>query len=334
MTKQRSPNFPQYSLPVAIEKIRAVYNSLHTAKADILRVAETLGYTSLSGTSRRAVSALRQYGLLGGSGESLQVTNTAVTILERQPGHPDRNIALQKAASSPALFHEIEEAFGWEMPNIEDLRIFLVNKGFSRTATNEVIDTYRDTLNLVISEGGAYDKQDSEGSRELVPVPTTSTHPTPSSARQALSRPYRYMTAHDVERITQMEAEADQELRFKISPESEARIRFNGEVTQQAIEKLIKLLEISKDTFPSSGQPSQVTTQAIYDSIKEAAQAALTHTNWGVKLHSVFRSQGNSREWTLEFEDDSSLTIEVAPTDTAEEIKSTIMGKLLAGEIK
>jgi hypothetical protein len=250
MSKQRSPNYPQYSLPVAIEKVRAVYRALHTQSADIEKVILPLGYNSLSGSSRRAVSALRQYALLGGAGDALRVTNTAVTILERQPGHPDRITALKKAAFSPTLFHEISQTFGFELPESEDLRIFLVNKGFSRTAVSEIIDTYRDTLELVTKEGGEYDKQEDEqdqSGQELIQV-----QPNPNRSKLTVREPaiYPYRSIASLAN----EEKVDQELRFRISADSEALISFWGEVTQEAIEKLIKLLELSKDTFPSQDE--------------------------------------------------------------------------------
>lgn len=278
MTRQRSPNFPQYSLPVAIEKIRTVYRTLHTSKADILKVAEALGYTSINGRSRRAISALRQYALLSGSGDSNSVTNVAVTILERQPGHPDRNDALTKAAFSPTLFQEIVDEFGMQMPENEDLRIFLVNKGFSRTAVNEIIDTYRDTLELVTNEGGEYDKQseDKEDSphQELVPMQSRQDRLSREQVLRSSMGSYRLERAAPVLPVT-VEPEADQELRFKISADSDARISFRGEVTFEAIEKLIKLLELSKDTFPTKKQLDQGAPLAKQS---EPTRADLTRT--------------------------------------------------------
>lgn len=324
----RSPNYPQLSLPDAIEKVRTVYKAQHTAKADQHKVAELLGYRSLNGRSMGVLSALKKYGLLQGTGESLSVSHDAVIIIERQQGHPDRVEALRKSALTPPLFAELYEIFQGQIPEDEDLRIDLAAKGFSRTATNEITRNYRETMELVSSEAGGYT---SETALEI--TPKQEVLPMPSLSRSTDAHGFT-----DVRPRTPVypivEPEEDQELRFKISADSEARVIFKGEVTQQAIEKLIKLLDLSKDTFPSSGLPSHPTTQVIYDAIKEAAQDALTHTNWGLKVDNIRRSKSDSKEWTLDMEDGSEIVIEVKPTDTVEEIKSTIMGKLVAGEIR
>ena len=51
---------------------------------------------------------------------------------------------------------------------------------------------------------------------------------------------------------------ADQSvLVFKISRDSEARVAFSGPVTQEAIEKLRMLLDISRDTYPTQAELAQ-----------------------------------------------------------------------------
>jgi len=46
-------------------------------------------------------------------------------------------------------------------------------------------------------------------------------------------------------------SEQGKQLRFNISRNSEAHVIFSGPVTQEAIDKLAKLLELQKDTFPT-----------------------------------------------------------------------------------
>lgn len=40
-------------------------------------------------------------------------------------------------------------------------------------------------------------------------------------------------------------------MKLQISPDCEARVQFRGSVTQEGIVKLIKLLELQQDNFPS-----------------------------------------------------------------------------------
>lgn len=162
MNKQRSPNYPQISLPDAIERIRTVYNAVHTARVPQDQVLSILGYNTRSGTSGGVLSGLRKYGLLEGSGDALRVTHDAVTILERQADHPERIAALNRAAFAPALFSEIREHFNGRRPSDEDLRIYLVTRGFSRTATDGVIRTYRETMQLAVADANGYTADVSE----------------------------------------------------------------------------------------------------------------------------------------------------------------------------
>ena len=41
-------------------------------------------------------------------------------------------------------------------------------------------------------------------------------------------------------------------LQFKISEDAETKVLFRGRVTQEAIDKLVKLLQLSKDTYPKA----------------------------------------------------------------------------------
>jgi hypothetical protein len=328
----RSPNYPQLSLPDAIERIRSVYKAQHTAKADQHKVAEILGYGSLNGRSLGVLSAIKKYGLLQGPGEALSVSQGAVIIIERQPGHPYRVKELRKAALLPPLFEEIHNRFGGQVPADEDLRIFLASKGFSRTATNEITRTYRDTIELVTSEGGEYtdgEASDTTHGQELVPMQSGQNRPTSEPSRQTTPHSYR------VERMPVaplvVESESDQELRFKISSDSDARIIFRGEVTLEAIEKLIKLLELSKDTFPSVSEPKPATTQAIYDAVKEAATGALKHLGMEeLKVNAILRSSSNSSVWNIDIEELENIAIEVTPGDGVEQIRSKITDRIIA----
>lgn len=65
--------------------------------------------------------------------------------------------------------------------------------------------------------------------------------------------------------IAAWKARGASELRLKISRNCEAKVTFSGTVTQDAITKLVALLEMSKDTFPtgddtSTAEPSAAST--------------------------------------------------------------------------
>jgi hypothetical protein len=145
----RSPNYPQLSLPEAINKAQEVYAAIHTAKASPIKIAEKLGYSSLNGRSMGVLSALKKYGLLAGKGNELGVTHDAVIIFERPDDHPEKREAIRNAALSVPLFAELYERFGRQIQDQPGLRLHLTKLGFSRVAMDEIVANYLDTVRLV-----------------------------------------------------------------------------------------------------------------------------------------------------------------------------------------
>ena len=47
------------------------------------------------------------------------------------------------------------------------------------------------------------------------------------------------------------------DLHFQLSPNCKAEVSFTGTPTQEAIEKLLELLEASKETFPTQADAKQ-----------------------------------------------------------------------------
>jgi hypothetical protein len=152
----RSPNYPQLSLPEAIEKTQILYRTLHTAEAPAEKIVEKLGYSSLNGRSMGVLSALKKYGLIGGKGDKLGVTRDAVVIIERAGDHPSKREALKRAALSPPLFEEIYDNFRGQMPDLVDLRVYLTERKFSRAAIDEISENYYQTMALVPPEEKEY----------------------------------------------------------------------------------------------------------------------------------------------------------------------------------
>src|SRR5690242_15075647 len=79
--RSRSPSYPAISLPDAVQRLRALYDNIHTHSAPRDVIARGMGYASLSGASASAISALVKYGLLDRSGEELRVSERGMAIL-------------------------------------------------------------------------------------------------------------------------------------------------------------------------------------------------------------------------------------------------------------
>jgi len=152
----RSPNYPQLSLPEALKKAQVLYLDIHTRKATSQKIAERLGYKSLNGRSLGVLSALKKYGLLSGKGDELGLTHDAVIIFERPDEHPEKQAAIRKAALSPPLFTDIYSHFKGQVPGIADLRVYLSQMGFSKTALDEITENYAETFRIVSPQDGEY----------------------------------------------------------------------------------------------------------------------------------------------------------------------------------
>lgn len=149
MARVRSPNYPAVSLPEAIERARKVYEKEHTHKAPPEVVAKALGYSGLNGASLSLISALKKYGLLEEVGKDLKVSHQGLTILVDPKDSVERAKLIRQAAFAPALFSELQGQYGESVPSDENLRSYLLKRGFAQSAVDFPIRAYRETIALV-----------------------------------------------------------------------------------------------------------------------------------------------------------------------------------------
>jgi hypothetical protein len=245
MEKQsRSPRYPQVSLREALSRIESVYSKEGRHKADKEVIAKDLGYSGINGASLGMIAALKHYGLIESAGDGLRVSDDAVAILELPRNDPDRAAAIRRAAFTPKLFAELDDEYGAKPPSDDNLRLTLIKRGFNPNAASSIVRTYRDTISLVQEEGEVYNSEPSELPKRSEDVP-----PVAQSQRSI----YDFFAVQPSP-APQAPEGGGTVLSFKISQDSEARIIFSGRVTQEAIEKLIMLLDVSKDTFPTRTQ--------------------------------------------------------------------------------
>jgi hypothetical protein len=155
MTRVRSPNYPSISLAEAVNRVGQVFakERQHPAPKDV--IVKHLGYNSLNGASLGALSALAKYGLLDREGEQYKVSDRAIVILH--PRTPqEKNEALRAAAVAPALFAELLDTFKGVLPSDDNLRAYLIRRGFAESAISPVITTLRETMELVATEAEGY----------------------------------------------------------------------------------------------------------------------------------------------------------------------------------
>jgi hypothetical protein len=167
MAHHRSPNCPQITFADAIEKGRKVYSKEHTHPAARLVVAQDLGYSGMNGRSLTLIGALRQYGILEGSGDALRVTKDAIAYYEMDDGE-EKNEAVRRMVFAPDLFSELREIFKDKLPSEGNLKHTLVTKGFSSKAAEDVIRVYKANVQLVGGEQSGYSGGDPDPEETLM----------------------------------------------------------------------------------------------------------------------------------------------------------------------
>lgn len=155
-------NYPGFSLNDAIGFTRRLWQAEHRNRVPRKLVAERLGYKGLSGIALRKIGAMKAYGLLDGSGDAQQISSLAVKILEAPEGSKDRQEARDLAATKPPLFKDIREHFE-SRPSMENLRYYLINKGFSPSAAIKAAEAYLATMGVDDGGTSGYNEDEDEG---------------------------------------------------------------------------------------------------------------------------------------------------------------------------
>lgn len=258
----RSPQYPATDLHDAIKRVQSVYEKEGRHSAPKEAVVEDIGYKGASGSSNKIVSALLKYGLLESHNGGFRVSDIAFTILIHEPKHPERAEAVREAAFRPVLFQRLYKEYGMSLPSDTNLRTRLLKEDFNQNVVNKVIRIYRETINFVEEENSDEATVDAE-TVELRPLEEV-IEPKKSSLgknleddrdkiveeRSALNLP-TYGADERVKGYTLLDEGWHSPLHFKIAHDCEVRLAFKGKITQKGMTKLIRLLEISTDIYPS-----------------------------------------------------------------------------------
>ena len=154
MTRVRSPNYPAFSLGAALDRARAIHKAEGKNAVAREAIAKHMGFGGLNGASATALSALGKFGLIENASDGeARITDLAMRILF--PHTPEeKQAALEEAAFKPVLFAELREKWPDRAPTDESLRSYLVRRGFSEGALEQVIQFYRETLDIAVPKVG------------------------------------------------------------------------------------------------------------------------------------------------------------------------------------
>ena len=162
--RERSPDYPAVSLPVAIELVRKIYDRDRRSWTTSATAAAHLGYSSLNGKSRTVLSALKKYGLIEYRGGDLRVTDAAMEILVPK-SDDEKAVAISRAMALPKAYQWIIEEYpGWELPSDDTLRARLIrDRGFQPGAVSGFVSDLREGLTYAKSFDTATFSEESAG---------------------------------------------------------------------------------------------------------------------------------------------------------------------------
>lgn len=261
----RGPNYPKLNLEEAIEQARHIYQEEHRRVVPKEVVAQLLGYKGLNGSSARVISALKHYGLLEEpERDKMRVSDDGMTVFELPRDESERIEALRRMAFAPQVLTDLQDHYEGSPPNSDvGIRHYLLRKKFLPQAADEVIRLYRDNLHLVAEQAPEYHAEVVE---DGVPEVESPVQPT-QEARAGSGAVGGIAGAATVE--PDMAIPPATVLQFKISGSSAARIELTGDVTQEAIDRLAKILDVQKFVFPSEEEQAAVEQAAEQTSIIE-----------------------------------------------------------------
>lgn len=116
---ERSSSYPSLSLEDALSKITQLKDSMGlNGEYKRETVASGIGYSTITGTSARAVAALAQYGLLEREKDLYRISELGRRYLVPTNDN-DVSVAIRQAALGPKLFKQIHDEFqGQVLPKL------------------------------------------------------------------------------------------------------------------------------------------------------------------------------------------------------------------------
>lgn len=151
MPGKRSPNCPAQSLNEAIENVGAIYVEEGRNSFPGTRAVIRMGYNGLNGASRRALGAVRGFGLLEGRGAELRVSDDAVLIIAdaEAEDQSERQAALLRCLRHNRVFSDLYERYG-EQGSSQQISGYLQKKyRFKPTAADKTALVFRSSLNSI-----------------------------------------------------------------------------------------------------------------------------------------------------------------------------------------
>lgn len=247
MSSNRSPRYPYVGLEEAIEMASKIFDKEGRAPVTKNVVAQHIGYKGLNGSSLKAISALRKYGLVDDVDDALKISQDAIVILANKanPNSQDRIEALKRAAFRVELFADLHDKLG-PNPSESNLSSHLMVAGFSKEGSVKAARSYLATMGLVAGLSGGYKDADDD---EPVSGQPTSPHRTavsdveaPVTSAQPNSKPQGKPD------VPTMLNDGERELTTGLlSKGAGFRLFVHGKIGPKELDRLIQKLQLDRD---------------------------------------------------------------------------------------
>lgn len=240
VAKSRSPRYPRLSVLTSVGYARKIYEGAHRSEIDSDTAYRVMGFAGKNGASATALGALRQFGLVDGLRGDLRISDLALRILE--PSCTDEYVeSLHEAANKPDVFEAVLRQFPEGLPSSDEaVRSFLIrNLQFSRAGADDLISSLRETLSELEAENSR------NGSKSVSPE-------IQSAVGVEKEQPERSPPKDMARSIFPAEGQLEEFIRIPLTRDCNAELRLSGPITDDAIARLIKYIDLMKDVWTES----------------------------------------------------------------------------------
>ena len=152
----RSPNYPRFSLPRCIFRLKKYRLRIDCEICDEAEIARRLGFSGVTGASVPVLSSLKKFGLLDVLPDGFRFSQAAQSVIDLSEEDSQYAGLIEEIAFTPELYQEIRAEFGKQFPDTGEFRDFLLTRGFVPKTVAVVIDIYRETYEAVASVSDDY----------------------------------------------------------------------------------------------------------------------------------------------------------------------------------
>lgn len=251
----RSPSFPILPIDEAIEKAQSVYEQDKRSLTPFEAVVTHLGFTTTKkkgGRPARAVSTLKQYGLLDERNGQYRISDLAYKILNLPEDSPEREQSIKLAALSPKIFGKILRHYNGELPSDTAMRSYLIlQEKFNPDSIADFIKVLRRTVELVNPIPEDYNNGENVEDAETQSTRVTPMQETPTQNKGQKTPQNPPPSATQTQTIL---PEGAGKMEVVIDKDGQLKISFAGEVTADNFQVLNTMLELQKQRLANKPQ--------------------------------------------------------------------------------